>query len=161
MAYALQSLLMIRTRREDTARGELVAARQRMSQAQQELSDRKAELQAYEATREERRNRIFSTIIGRVVTQSDLELAREGVARIDEEGNLRQNNVLRAEDRLREREQEVDTARNGFVIATKNRMKLDEHRQDWMKQESILEDHRQEIELEDFTGKKVQDDRYE
>lgn len=161
MAYALESLLTIRTRREDTARGELVSARLKMSQAQQELETRKAELQAYEATREDRRNRIYSAVIGRVVTQSDLELAREGVARIDEEGNLRQNNVRHAQDRLRERETEVETAREGFVLATKNRMKLDEHRRDWMKQASLLEEYRQEIELEDFTGKKVQDDRYE
>lgn len=161
MAYVLQSLLMIRTRREDTARGELVTARQKMAAAQQDLADRKAELQAYEQTREERRNRIYSTIIGRVVTGRDLEMAREGVARIDEEGNLRQNNVLRAEDRVREREAEVDAARAGFVVATKNRMKLDEHRSDWMRRAQLLEDYRQEIELEDFTGKKVQDDRYE
>lgn len=159
MAYALESLITIRTRREDTARGELVAARLKLSQAQQELADRKAELRAYEETRESRRNRIYSTIIGRVVTQTDLEMAREGIARIDEEGNLRANNVLRAEDRVKEREQGVDAARADFVVATKNRMKLDEHRSDWMKTFLKEMDHRQEIELEDFTGKKVQDDR--
>lgn len=160
MAYVLQSLLTIRTRREDTARGELVAARQKMAQAQQELSVRKAELQAYEDTREARRDRIYSAIIGRVVNPTDLEMAREGIARIDEEGNLRANNVLRAEDVVREREQEVEAARADFVVATKNRMKLDEHRLDWQRQALSLEDYRQEIELEDFTGKKVQDDRY-
>lgn len=159
MAYALESLITIRTRREDTARGELVAARLKLSQAQQDLEDRKSELRAYEETRESRRNRIYSTIIGRVVTQTDLEMAREGVARIDEEGNLRANNVVQAEGRVKDREQEVDTARADFVVATKNRMKLDEHRSEWMRGYLEEMDHRQEIELEDFTGKKVQDDR--
>lgn len=159
MAYALESLITIRTRREDTARGELVAARLKLSQAQQALEDRKAELRAYEETREARRNKIFSAIIGRVVTQTDLEMAREGVARIDAEGNLRANNVVQAEGHVKEREQEVDSARADFVVATKNRMKLDEHRSDWMRGYAAEMDHRQEIELEDFTGKKVQDDR--
>lgn len=159
MGYALESLIKIRVRREDTARGELTSARQKMHQAEQELNARKEEFQIYEATKEERRDRIYATIIGRTVNAETLELAREGISRIDEEGNLRANNIIQAEHFLKEREKDVEIAREGFVIATKNRMKIDEHRENWLKTQAIEEDHRQEIELEDFTGKKVQDDR--
>lgn len=159
MAYALESLIKIRTRREDTARGTLTAARLKMALAQNELDARKEELREYEATKEERRDRLYATVMGRAISPDALDLVREGISRIDEEGNLRANNVIRAEGVLRDRENDVNHAREGFVIATKNRMKIDEHKQNWLKIEGAEEERRQEIELEDFTGKKVQDDR--
>lgn len=159
MAYALDSLMKIRIRREDAARSELTAARLREQEAQKELEARKEELRLYEQTKEERRDRIYEAILGRAVGADELELAREGISRIDEEGNLKADNIVRAEGVVRERQKEVDRAREGFVFATKNRMKIDEHRNNWLSGEAAQEEYRQETELEDFTGKKVLDDR--
>lgn len=159
MAYALDSLMKIRIRREDTARSELTAARLRMSEAQNELEARKEELRLYEETKDERRERIFAAILGRTVGADELEMAREGISRIDEEGNLKADNIVRAESILRDREKEVESARDVLVFATKNRMKIEEHRSNWLTISAAEEDYRQEIELEDFTGKKVLDDR--
>jgi type III secretion protein O len=159
MAYALESLMKIRVRREDAARGELVAAQQRVAQAQNELAARKNDLLEYERTKEERRDRIYAAVIGRTVTADDLARAREGVSRIDDEGNLKADNVVRAEGVLKERQDEATSAREELVLATKNRMKIDEHRENHLRAEAAMEDQRQEIELEDFTGKKVTDDR--
>jgi hypothetical protein len=161
MAYALESLMKIRVRREDAARSELTAARLRMSEAQNELDARKEEFRLYEETKDERRDRIYAAILGRTLRPDELEMAREGVSRIDEEGNLKADNIVRAEGVLRNRAKEVETAREGFVFATKNRMKIDEHRNNWLMDEVAEDNRRQEIELEDFTGKKVVDDRDE
>ena len=159
MAYALDSLMKIRIRREDTARSELTAARLRMSEAQNELEARKEEFRLYEETKDERRERIFAAILGRTVGADELEMAREGISRIDEEGNLKADNIVRAESILRDREKEVESARDVLVFATKNRMIIEEHRSNWLTISAAEEDYRQEIELEDFTGKKVLDDR--
>jgi hypothetical protein len=155
MAYALESLMKIRVRREDAARSELTAARLRMSEAQNELDARKEEFRLYEETKDERRDRIYAAILGLTLRPDELEMAREGVSRIDEEGNLKADNIVRAEGVLRNRAKEVETAREGFVFATKNRMKIDEHRNNWLMDEVAEDNRRQEIELEDFTGKKV------
>lgn len=159
MAYALDSLMKIRIRREDTARSELTAARLRMSEAQNELEARKEEFRLYEETKDERRERIFAAILGRTVGADELEMAREGISRIDEEGNLKADNIVRAESVLHDREKEVESARDVLVFATKNRMKIEEHRSNWLTISAAEEDYRQEVELEDFTGKKVLDDR--
>lgn len=159
MAYKLDSLVKIRLRREDAARSELAVARSRVEQAERDLAARKDELRRYEETREERRDRIYAAIIGRSVSQEELELAREGIARIDEEGSLKADNVVRAGDFLKEREREAGAAAGRFAAATRNRMKIDEHRGEWLRSEAELDERRQEIELEDFTGKKVTDDR--
>ena len=151
MAYALQSMLRIRAMREDRAATELTAARREVSRAQERLSQRKRDLEEYEATKEARRDRIYEAVVGRAVSMEDLDLAREGVARIDEEGILKADNVVQAEA-------DLQTSRQAFVSASKNRMKITEHRSIWEAEEAAEAERRSEMELEDFTGKKVVDD---
>ena len=154
MGYALQSLLRIRLMREDRASSELTAARQAVARAQDALDARKRELADYNKTREERRDRIYATVMGRPVTREQLDLAQEGVARIDEEGTLKADNVARAESDLHAREEAVEVAHSNFVVASKNRMKIDEHKADWLIRDAKEQDARAEGELEDFTGRK-------
>ncbi|MBQ6338535.1 MAG: YscO family type III secretion system apparatus protein [Kiritimatiellae bacterium] len=154
MGYALQSLLRIRLMREDRASSELTAARQAVTRAQEFLDARKRELETYNQTREERRDRIYASVMGRPVTREQLDLVQEGVARIDEEGTLKADNVARAESDLHTREKAAEDARGNFVLATKNRMKIDEHKADWLARDAKEQDARAEGELEDFTGRK-------
>ena len=142
MAYALQPLLRIRMMREDRASGELVAAKRALASAEESLAARRRDLAAYEETREERRDRIYAAIMGRAVSREQLDLANEGVARIDEEGVLKADNVKRAE------------ARANLNLATKNRMKINEHKSVWLAEEAREQEARAEGELEDFTVRK-------
>ena len=158
MAYALQSMLRIRVMREDRAATELTAARREVTRAQERLVQRKNDLKEYEATKDARRDRIFEAVIGRAVSMEDLDLAREGVARIDEEGILKADNVVQAEADLQKCKDNAETSRQAFVSASKNRMKITEHRSIWEAEEAAVAEYRSEMELEDFTGKKVIDD---
>lgn len=154
MAYALQSLLRIRSLREEHAAGELTLARQAVAAARDTLAARRRDLADFESTKESRRDRIYDTIMGRPVSRDQIDLAQEGVARIDEEGILKSDNVKRAETDLRNRETEAEAAKSVFIAATKNRMKIEEHRAAWRLEESAAQEHRTEGELEDFTGRK-------
>lgn len=154
MAYLLQPLLNIRVMREDRASGELTAARQAVRAAEAKVEERKREFAEFERTKEERRDRIYETIIGRPVSRDQIDLAQEGVARIDEEGALRLDNVRRAQSDLESREAAAEAAREVFVAATKNRMKIDEHRAIWLANEEKESEASTEGELEDFTGRK-------
>ena len=154
MSYALQPLLRIRTMREDRATGELVAARQALAVAEEALAARRSELADYEATKEERRDRIYDAVIGRTISRDELDLANEGVARIDEEGAIKADNVAHAEAERKTRESVVESARVNLNVATKNRMKIDEHRAVWMEAEAKEQEARAEGELEDFTVRK-------
>jgi hypothetical protein len=158
MTYAFQSILRIRSVREDRAAAELTTARRAVSQAQERLVQRKNDLAEYEATRETRRDRIFEAVLGRAVSMDDLDRAREGVARIDEEGILKADNVAQAEAELLKCKENAESSRLTFVSATKNRMKISEHRAIWEAEESAAAEYCSEMELEDFTGKKVNDD---
>ena len=154
MPYLLQPLLRIRTMREDRASGELVAAKQALAVAEEALAARQRELADYEATKEERRDRIYDTVMGRPVSREQLDMVAEGVARIDEEGVLKADNVTRADDERKAREAEAQTARSNLNIATKNRMKIDEHKAVWLDEDAKEQEARAEGELEDFIVRK-------
>lgn len=154
MAYILQPLLSIRVMREDRASGELTAAKQAVRKAEESVASRKRELADYERTKEVRRDRIYDAIMGHSVSREQIDLANEGVARIDEEGALKLDNVRRAESELAQREAAADEARAVFVAASKNRMKIDEHKAIWLEADAKEQEFRAEGELEDFTGRK-------
>ena len=154
MSYALQPLLRIRMMREDRASGELSAARRELAVAEEALEARRRDLAAYEKTKEERRDRIYEAIIGRTVSREQIDLANEGVARIDEEGALKVDNVARAEGERKKREEATEAARSNLALAMKNRAKIDEHKDVWLAAEAAEEEHRAEGELEDFMVRK-------
>lgn len=156
MSYQLQPLLRIRTTREDRARGELSAARRELADAEAALEARKRDLAEYEETKEERRDRIYAAIIGRAVSRDQIDLANEGVARIDEEGALKADNVARAEGERQKRETAVEVARGNLAAATKGRMKIDEHKSVWLAEEAAEQEYRADGELEDFTVRKLE-----
>ena len=154
MPYTLQPLLRIRTMREDRASGELVAAKRNLAQAEEALAARQHDLEEWEKTKDERRDRIYDAIIGREVSRDQIDMANEGVARIDEEGALKADNVKRAEGEVKEKEAAADVARANLNIAIKNRMKIDEHKSAWLAEEAKEQEARAEGELEDFTVRK-------
>ena len=154
MSYTLQPLLRIRTMREDRASGELSVARRELATAEAALEARRRDLAAYEETKEERRDRIYDAIMGRPVSREQLDLANAGVARIDEEGALKADNVARAEAERKKRDEAAAAARRNLFMATKDRMKIDEHKSVWLAVEAAEEEHRAEGELEDFVVRK-------
>lgn len=156
MSYVLQPLLRIRTMREDRASGELSAARRELAAAEAALDARRRDLAVYEETREERRDRIYEAIMGHAVSREQIDLANEGVARIDEEGVLKADNVARAEEERKKREEATAVAKLNLSLAMKNRMKIDEHKSIWSAADAAEQEHRAEGELEDFVVRKLE-----
>ena len=154
MAYVLQPLLRIRQMREDRATGELSVARRERVAAEATLEERRKDLARFEETKEERRDRIYDAIMGRPVDRDQIDLAAEGVARIDEEGVLKADNVKRAEADVKTCMDREGAARQMLNLATKERMKIDEHRSVWLSEEAAEQEAKAEGELEDFTVRK-------
>ena len=154
MAYTLQPLLRIRMMREDRATGELTAARLALAAAEEALAARQRDFAEWEETKEERRDRIYDAIIGHKVSMEQLDIANEGVARIDEEGVLKADNVKRAEGVVKEKAEAAEAARANLNLAIKNRMKIDEHRAVWLAEDAKAQEARAEGELEDFVVRK-------
>ena len=158
MAYVLQPMLKIRAMREDKAGTALTAAKRVRAEAEHQLEARHEELDRYEETRDERRDAIFATVMGKVVTKDNIEVMQESVARIDEEGVLLRDNVKQAEDVVAEKTHLENDAHDFYVQASKNKMKIEEHRAMWEEEDRKEREFRADAELEDFTGRKTKDD---
>lgn len=158
MAYVLESMLRIREMREDRASEELVAARHAQELAATNLADCERKFREWGETKDSRRDRVFDAIMGVPVKRTDIDLAKEAVARIDEEGVMLGDGVVRAKHDLAAKEQESEKARGRYVIATRNHEKIIQHKSIWMESERKAQEYAAEAELEEFAGRRLIDD---
>ena len=158
MAYALESMLRIRVMREDRAGKDLVTARHAREMAQVELEARKRKLSDYAQTKEERRDKVFETILMRPVPRDEIDRVRSAISQIDEEGVLLTDGVHRAEADLEAKEQEADKAHGRFIVAVKERAKVSQHKEIWAEEDRRMQELRADAEMEEFTGRKMTDD---
>lgn len=147
-------MLKIRVMREDRAGTALTSARRARKAAADELEKRRRERAAYLETKDERRDRIYDQVMGRSVGLDTLDDVRTAVTRIDEEGLLFERAEQEAEDVLKKKDREAETARIEFVGASRNRMKIDEHRKIWVDETRLEEERVADAEMDEFTGKK-------
>ena len=154
MAYVLQPMLKIREMREDKAQTALTAAKRLRLESERQREERRADLGRYEETREERRDAVFATVIGKVVSRAGIEVVQESVARIDEEGVLLRDNLRQADAVVAEKTKMENAAHAAYNAAQKNRMKIEEHRAIWEAEDRREQEYRADAELEDFTGRK-------
>lgn len=147
-------MLKIRVMREDRAGTALTSARRARKAAADELEKRRRERAAYLETKDERRDRIYDQVMGRSVGLDTLDDVRTAVTRIDEEGVLFERAEQEAEDVLKKKDREAEAARIEFVGASRNRMKIDEHRKIWIDEMRLEEERAADAEMDEFTGKK-------
>ena len=158
MAYVLQPMLRIRGMREDRAQTVLAGARRARLQAEQELERKQEKRAQFEETKEARRDGIFDTIMGRPVSLQDINDVRCSVSQIDEQAVLLEQDERQAEDRLKAKEQEVETARVEHVLAAKDLAKIEEHRKAWDEEDRKMREMLADAEMEEFTGRKLVSD---
>ena len=155
MAYPLQAMLKIRGMREDRAGTELTGARRARNAAETERDSRRETRRKFEVTKEERRDRIYDAVIGRTVSLDDLDQARSAVTAIDEEAMLLEEAESKAQQELEKREDEARTAKVRFIEASKNKMKIDQHRTVWMEEDRKNQERIEDAEMEEFTGRRM------
>ncbi len=158
MPYALESMLRIREMREDRASKELVAARHAREHAATELATRQESLQNYRNTKEERRDKVFATILHRAVPKDEIDAVNSAIAQIDEEGVLLANGVQRAQEDLEDKTKEADKAHGRYIISVREHTKVTQHKALWVEEERKLQEMREDAEMEEFTGRKLTND---
>lgn len=155
MAYVLQSMLKIRVMREDRAGVELTGARRARAAAETVRDEREKALETFEETKEERRDRIYDAVMGRVVTMDDLDGARAAVTRIDEEGVLLEEAERQAQDDLDKKSEEEAASHVRYIAASKKKAKIEQHKLAWMEEDRKMQEMLADAEMEEFTGRRM------
>jgi len=158
MGYPLQSMLVIRTMREDRAASDLTKARLAREESVRVLEEKRETFERWTRTKESRRDRVYAAVMGRAVKREALEQAREAVTRIDEEGVLLEEDEHRAEAVVEQRTKETAAAQTRYIVAGKNREKICMHREAWEEEDRKQAEYLADAELEEFTGKKGLDE---
>lgn len=155
MAYTLQPMIKIRDMREDRAQTALAQARRARVQAEQVWEAKTEKRDKFEETKEERRDEIFKTVMGQVVSLDTLDEVRFAVGRIDEEAVLLEQDQRKAADELEAKAQAAEVAHGQFVAAAKDLAKIQEHRKAWEEEDRRMQEMRADAEMEEFTGRKL------
>lgn len=158
MAYTLQPMIKIRDMREDRAQTALARARRARVLAEQVLVAKAEKREKFEATKEERRDEIFGTVMGKVVSLDSLNDVRCAVTRIDEEAVLLEQDERKAADELEVKTQAADEAHGVYATAAKDLAKIQEHRKAWEEEDRKMQEMRADAEMEEFTGRKLVSD---
>ncbi len=162
-SYALQDMLRIRTMREDRSGKQLVVARRERDVAQVEVNRSEQKLEDFRSTKELRRNRLYDSVMKRLVKRETLENLRERVANIDEQEHLLEVALADAEHVLETKEENAEKARIRYVVDSKNKSKIEMHRSTWLEEEKKAQEHQDDNEMEEFAGniRKMTNDDYD
>lgn len=158
MAYALESMLKIRSMREDRTQSELAQARSAKHVAEKALEARVEAIIEYETTKDERRDKVYAMVMGKVVSMDELDNIRAAISQIDEEGVLLVEAERRAKEEVQAKDRAVEAARLNYVEAVKEKTKFVEHRRAWEAEERLKEELAADREMEDFVGVKLKEE---
>ena len=150
MPYALNDLLKLRERREDTREQELQKAREHQRQMEEAYRQAKQRSDDFEKTRPEKIEHLYRAVLGQVVQRERLDRLKEAVAAIDAEALTLRRNAEEALRRSEEAAAAAETARAAYQMAVKNVVKLETHRDAWKQEAAVEEERNEEREQEDF-----------
>jgi len=159
--YALQDMIRIRTMREDKAGKELVVTRHAKDKAEQTLVERQKTLEDFRRVKPERRERLYATVMRKLVKREQLDILKEQLAALDEEEMLLDEAAKQAEIELNEKTTAAEKARLFFVEQSKNLMKIKSHKEAWEIEDRKEQERIEDAEMDEFTGKRVSSDDYD
>lgn len=149
--YPLGPLLAARLFREDAAAREARLARQRVEEAKAAAEAARQKWLEYQKWRPGEEARLFEAMRGKLMPLSGLDGHRDDIQALRNQ-ELRLEELFReAEKAVAAAEQAAEAARLRHAGAVRDRRKIEEHREIWLKAERKRQEAAEEAELEDFT----------
>jgi type III secretion protein O len=146
----------VRQIREDAAAAEYTAREQALLAAKKETAARQQALEEYIVWRKEEEERRYAAILNRQMDLNDLDTFKAGLAALRDKDNI----LLEAVALARKAEEEAGTAREtafaALKQARKDKEKLSTHREIWQVEENREVQRLEDLEMEEFSGKKAE-----
>ena len=148
--YVLDKLLDIREKRQDELVHQVATAKAATLDAQAQLEQEKQALKEFEKQKPERQNKLYAAVMNQVVQRKQLDALKLALAELEQEHLAAKERVEQAENMLRQRQQEQEQLQQELIDATKNKMKLDIHKEEWLEEDRKQEEHKAESDMEDL-----------
>mgnify|MGYP003370118359 CR=1 FL=1 len=151
--YVLEPLLDIRKKREDDLQQQLIKARNDLQMAEDARDKAKQDLEDYVADMPEKKARLYATVMNIVVKREQLDKLKEALADLERQRLVLAEKLEKAEQNVVQAQQTLEQTQKNLLAATKNKMKLDTHKDIWLEEEKRIEAENEEKELEDLHSK--------
>ena len=151
--YVLDPLLDIRKKREDDLQQQLRKARNDLQMAEDARDKAKQELEDYVADMPEKKARLYAAVMNMVVKREQLDKLKEALADLERQRLVLAEKLEKAEQNVVQARQTLEQTQKNLLAATKNKMKLDTHKDIWLEEEKRIEAENEEKELEDLHSK--------
>ncbi|MEW4561497.1 YscO family type III secretion system apparatus protein [Bremerella sp. JC770] len=148
--YPLQDLFDVRTIREDTAARAYATTRKQIEIAEDHLATIRAKLEEYKAWRQTREEALYSEIIDHAIIQKDLKKLHFKLQQLREKQHEFEAQLIQCEKQLSDAQELAETARNAYIVACRNRKKLEEHKDIWNSEQRRTDEMDALKETEDF-----------
>ena len=151
--YVLDKLLDIRKKREDELTQQLAKARSDLQSAEAQCEEAKRNLDDFIADMPEKKARLYATVMNIVVKREQLDKLKEALADLERQKLALAEKLEQAEQNVVQAQQTLEQTQKNLLAATKNKMKLDTHKDIWLEEEKRIEAENAEKELEDLHNK--------
>ncbi|MBO4528938.1 MAG: YscO family type III secretion system apparatus protein [Victivallales bacterium] len=151
--YVLDPLLDIRKKREDDLQQQLIKARSDLQMAEDARDKAKQDLEDYIADMPEKKARLYAAVMNMVVKREQLDKLKEALADLERQRMVLAEKLEKAEQNVVQARQTLEQTQKNLLAATKNKMKLDTHKDIWLEEEKRIEAENEEKELEDLHNK--------
>ncbi len=151
--YVLEPLLDIRKKREDDLQQQLIKARNDLQMAEDARDKAKQDLEDYVADMPEKKARLYAAVMNVVVKREQLDKLKEALADLERQRMVLAEKLEKAEQNVVQASQTLEQTQKNLLTATKNKMKLDTHKDIWLEEEKRIEAENEEKELEDLHNK--------
>jgi flagellar biosynthesis chaperone FliJ len=151
--YVLDKLLDIRKKREDELTQQLAKARSDLQIAEEQCEEAKRNLDDFVADMPEKKARLYATVMNIVVKREQLDKLKEALADLERQKLALAEKLEQARLQMEEARRTLEQTQKNLLLATKNTMKLDNHKDAWLQEEKRIEIENEEKELEDLHSK--------
>ena len=151
--YVLEQLLDIRKKRADELAQQVVKARTDLQTAEETRDKAKQDLEDYVREMPEKKARLYATVMNVIVKREQLDKMKEALAELERQRLVLAEKLEQAEQNVVKAQQMLEQAQKNLLAATKNKMKLDTHKDIWLEEEKRIEAENAEKELEDLHSK--------
>ena len=151
--YVLEPLLDIRKKREDELQQQLIKARSDLQIAEDARDKAKQDLEDYVAGMPEKKAQLYAAVMNLVVKREQLDKLKEALADLERQRMVLAEKLEKAEQNVVQARQTLEQTQKNLLAATKNKMKLDTHKDIWLEEEKRIDAENEEKELEDLHNK--------
>lgn len=153
--YPLQGLQSIRDRRLNDSINARLAKKKILEQTQQELLNKKKEFEDYKVWRREEEDRRYADFMNKTHSLNDIQKFNTSIKQLYIREVEIEEEVKKAENNIKTAQNEYEKALTEEQTNRKKLKKLETHRDMWIAEQRKYEEIQADLELEDFSSKKI------